>query len=170
MKWWRKCLNILSEMNCFIKTIHICFLGSVGKGGYGRKKLRVIYVIKHFFTVKKFKQECLYVAAIILRVRQWSLSPRYIGLGYYFFGSDKRPSLLWRSLNDKECFIVLAAQAYHIKHHIFLMYRLHNKKVCLSWSVKVTDNDKTSKNTSLLWDMSIFRTLRVENVLQYRPQ
>jgi hypothetical protein len=47
------------------------------------------------------------------------------------------------------------------------MDRLHGKLVCLSKPVKVTDN---SKDTNLLHELSIFRTLQIRNVLYDRTQ
>ncbi len=46
------------------------------------------------------------------------------------------------------------------------MYELHSKLVYLSKLVKVTDSNK---DTGLLHNMSIFRTLQIRNVLQHRP-
>ncbi len=47
------------------------------------------------------------------------------------------------------------------------MYRLYSKLVCFAEPANETES---SKNTSLLYSMSIFRTLRICNVLLFWHQ
>ncbi len=52
----------------------------------------------------------------------------------------------------------------HIKHYGFLIYKFHNRLVCVQACVFVTNNYK-----SLLWTLSIVHKLQIHKVLKHKP-